>query len=309
MLASDARDENPAGAPMSQAPSGSDEATSDPGVPRIGWYRRTGGIGVIVAVGWLALIIVAAVFANLLPLQNPDEADFAAIAQGPGSSHLLGTDEIGRDILSRVIFGARISLIVGVVSVVLGMVVGGMLGLLAGYLRGAAERVVMLLTDSLLAFPALVLLLCLAAVFGSNLPTLITGLAILTVPTFIRLTRANSLVVSNREYVMAAKAYGSGTFRVILRDVVPNVTMPILAYSFVVMGVVIVAEGSLSFLGLGIPGPTPSWGSMIAGGRRDLATEPHIALIPGAVMFFTVLAFTVIGERYRRRFDTRAGAL
>lgn len=272
-------------------------------------YRRLGGIGTISSLGWIGLVVVLAAIADFLPIDDPEIADFTAIGRGPSSNHLLGTDEIGRDILSRVIFGARISLLVGVVSVILGMFVGGLLGLLAGYLRGWTERVVMVLTDSLLAFPALILLLCLAAVFGTNLPTLIVGLAILTVPTFIRLTRANSLVVSKREYVMAAKAYGSGTMRVILRDVVPNVTMPILAYSFIIMGVVIVAEGSLSFLGLGIPGPTPSWGSMIAGGRRDLADKPHIAMIPSAIMFVTVLAFTLVGERYRQRFDKRVGAL
>ncbi len=271
--------------------------------------RRKGGVGLIAAWTWVTVIIVAAVFADLLPLPDPNRADFLAIGVGPNGDHLFGTDEIGRDILTRVIYGARISLMVGLVSVLLGMFVGGMLGLLAGYLRGVTERVVMLLTDSLLAFPALVLLLCLAAVFGSNLPTLITGLAILTVPTFIRLTRANSLVVANREYVVAARAYGSSPLRVIIRDVVPNVSMPVLAYSFVVMGVVIVAEGSLSFLGLGVPGPTPSWGSMIAGGRRELESKSHIVLVPGAVMFITVLALTVIGERFRQRYDKREGAL
>jgi len=267
------------------------------------------GLGTWIAGGWLALVAVAAVLADLLPLDDPERADFLSIATGPDGNHWLGTDEIGRDILSRVIYGGRISLMVGVVSVVLGVVVGGMFGLLAGYLRGITERIVMLLTDALLAFPALVLLLCLAAVFGTNLPTLIIGLAVLTVPTFTRLTRANSLVVANREFVTASRAYGAKPMRVILRDIVPNVLMPVMAYCFIVMGVVIVAEGSLSFLGLGIPNPTPSWGGMIAGGRIDIGEKPHIVLIPGAVMFLTVLALTVLGERFRRRYDVKEAFL
>jgi peptide/nickel transport system permease protein len=267
------------------------------------------GIGTWIAAGWLVLVALAAVFADLLPLDDPERADFLSIGTGPDGNHWLGTDEIGRDILSRAIYGGRISLMVGVVSVVLGVVVGGMFGLLAGYLRGITEHIVMLLTDALLAFPALVLLLCLAAVFGTNLPTLIIGLAVLTVPTFTRLTRANSLVVANREFVMASRAYGSKPMRVILRDIVPNVLMPVMAYCFIVMGVVIVAEGSLSFLGLGIPNPTPSWGGMIAGGRIDIGEKPHIVLIPGAVMFLTVLALTWLGERFRQRYDVKEAFL
>lgn len=267
------------------------------------------GIGTWVAGGWLALVAVSAVLADLLPLDDPERADFLSIGTGPDGNHWLGTDEIGRDILSRVIYGGRISLMVGVVSVVLGVFVGGLFGLLAGYLRGVTERIVMLLTDALLAFPALVLLLCLAAVFGTNLPTLIIGLAVLTVPTFTRLTRANSLVVANREFVTASRAYGSKPMRVILRDIVPNVLMPVMAYCFIVMGVVIVAEGSLSFLGLGIPNPTPSWGGMIAGGRIDIGEKPHIVLMPGAVMFLTVLALTVLGEQFRKRYDVKEAFL
>lgn len=247
--------------------------------------------------------------AGILPLKDPNRSDFTRIAEGPSLTYWLGTDEVGRDIFARVIYGARVSLLIGVVSVILGMAVGGMLGMIAGYLKGRVEGVIVTVTDALLAFPALVLLLTLAAVFGQNLPTLILGLALLTVPTFIRLTRANTLVVSQREFVVAAKAYGSKSLRVMLRDVAPNVMMPLMAYCFIIAGVVIVAEGSLSFLGLGLPPPTPSWGGMIAGGRIDLDTTPHIVLMPGLVMFLTVLAFTMVGEHLRRGLDVREGVL
>ena len=265
--------------------------------------------GYVVSVGWLALLIAGTVLADLLPLPDRDRSDFTMIAAAPSWSHLLGTDEVGRDILARAVYGARVSLLVGVVSVLLGMFVGGLLGLLAGYLKGRVEAVIMTATDAMLAFPALVLLLTLAAVFGQNLPTLVLGLAVLTVPTFIRLTRANTLQIADREFVVAARAYGSKPWRVMVRDVVPNVTMPLAAYSFIIAGVVIVAEGSLSFLGLGIPPPTPSWGGMIAGGRTELDAHAHIVIMPGLVMFATVLAFTLIGEHFRRRFDTREGVL
>ncbi|MEX2627506.1 MAG: ABC transporter permease [Ilumatobacteraceae bacterium] len=258
---------------------------------------------------WIGALTFATVLAGVLPLKDPDRSDFSRLAEGPSWTHLLGTDEVGRDILSRVIYGARISLLIGIVSVILGMVVGGMLGMIAGYVKGRVEGVIVTITDALLAFPALVLLLTLAAVFGQNLPTLILGLALLTVPTFIRLTRANTLVISQREFVIAARAYGSKSLRVMMRDVAPNVIMPLMAYCFIIAGVVIVAEGSLSFLGLGLPPPTPSWGGMIAGGRIDLDTDPHIVLMPGAVMFITVLAFTMVGEHLRRGLDVREGVL
>jgi peptide/nickel transport system permease protein len=277
--------------------------------PRRPGRRKRREIAYWASVVWLVGVALAAIFANFLPLDDPNRSDFAAIAQPPSWEHWMGTDEVGRDILSRVVYGARVSLLVGVVSVLLGMFVGGLLGLSAGYIKGRVEAVIMTATDALLAFPALVLLLTLAAVFGQNLPNLVLGLAILTVPTFIRLTRANTLGVANREFVVAARAYGSKSLRVMLRDVVPNVIMPLAAYAFIIAGVVIVAEGSLSFLGLGLPPPTSSWGGMVAGGRQDLATSPHIVLMPGAVLFVTVLAFTMIGEHFRKRFDVREGVL
>lgn len=272
-------------------------------------FRPKRPIAYWVSLTWICVLTAAAVFAGVLPLRDPNRADFSRIAEGPSWTYWFGTDEVGRDIFARVIHGARVSLLIGIASVILGMVVGGMLGMIAGYLKGRAEGVIVTITDALLAFPALVLLLTLAAVFGQNLPTLVLGLALLTVPTFIRLTRANTLVISQREFVVAARAYGSRSLRVMMRDVAPNVIMPLMAYCFIIAGVVIVAEGSLSFLGLGLPPPTASWGGMIAGGRIDLDTKPHIVLMPGMVMFLTVLAFTMVGEHLRRNFDVREGVL
>ncbi|MFP4553631.1 MAG: ABC transporter permease [Actinomycetota bacterium] len=262
-----------------------------------------------IATGWLGLVVLAAILAPFLPLHDPNRSDFTSVAVTPNSDYWLGTDAVGRDILSRAIFGARISLVVGLASVLLGMSVGGLVGLIAGYLKGRVEAAVMVVTDALLAFPAIVLLLALMAVLGQSLPNLILGLAVLSVPTFIRLSRASALVLSQQEFVIAARAYGSRSWRVIMREIVPNVIPPMAAYGFVIIAVVIVAEGSLSFLGLGVPPPESSWGAMIANGRRDLTTIPHIALIPATIMFVTVLAFNLVGERLRKRFDVKEGAL
>lgn len=266
-------------------------------------------IAVWISMVWLLLVIIAAVLAPWLPLDDPERSDFAAIAATPSSEHWLGTDAVGRDTLSRTVFGARISLVVGLVSVALGMTAGSLFGLAAGYLRGRTETLVMIVTDAMLAFPAIVLLLALMAVLGQSLRNLILGLAVLSVPTFVRLARASSLVLSQQEFVLAARAYGSGTRRVILREIVPNVVPPMFAYGFVVIPVVIVAEGSLSFLGLGVPPPAPSWGAMIANGRADLTASPHVSLTPAMIMFLTVLAFNVVGERLRKRFDVKEAAL
>ncbi|MDZ7678517.1 MAG: ABC transporter permease [Acidimicrobiales bacterium] len=271
--------------------------------------RKPLAIAYWLAVGWVVLVLAAAVFADLLPLPDPIESDFTVLAQPPSLDHPLGTDEVGRDILSRSVFGARVSLVVGISSVLLGLVIGGLFGLGAGYLRGRTERVIMTMTDALLALPALVLLLTIAAVLGQSLRNIVLGLAILSIPTFIRLTRASTLVVSQREFVMASRSYGSRAVRVMLREILPNVVPPVAAYSFIIIGVVIVAEGSLSFLGLGVPPPTPSWGGMIAGGRISLTETPHIALSPSLVMFLTVLSFNFIGERLRKKFDVKESSL
>lgn len=268
--------------------------------------RRT---GLILSSAWLVLVVFGSIAAPYLPLPDPEVSDFSAVRSVPTADHVLGTDSIGRDTLSRALHGGRVSLVVGLLAVILGMAVGGLLGLIAGYIGGRIEATIMVLTDALLAFPAIILLLALTAVLGNSIRNLILGLAVLSVPTFIRLTRASTLVISQREFVTASRSYGSRSWRVIGKEVLPNVVLPLVAYGFVIIAVVIVAEGSLSFLGLGVPPPTSSWGAMIANGRRDLTTDPHIAMTPAAIMFLTVLAFNVVGERLRHQLDFREGIL
>ena len=272
--------------------------------------RRPRDILVKLAAGWLILIVLLALFASVLPIPAYDlRIDKPALGPSLDLPRLLGTDALGRSTLSRLVYGARVSLAVGFVSVLIGMVVGGTLGLLAGYLRGVFEKIANILTDSLLAYPPLVLLLALTSTMGSSLRSLVISLGLLAVPTFTRLARANTMAFAQREFVTASRALGGRRLRIVFREILPNVVFPVASYAFVMAAVLIVAEGSLSFLGLGIPPPSPSWGGMIAAAKDRLATQPQLVFIPAAAMFLTIFALNVVGDRARRRFDVRESAL
>jgi peptide/nickel transport system permease protein len=268
------------------------------------------GLGAVfwVALGWIVVVVVLAVCADLLPLSDPSKQALLARRAAPGVAHLFGTDALGRDILARVIYGARSSLAVGLLAPFIATVVGGALGLLSGYFRGWLETLTVGATDVLLAFPPLVLALAMTAYLGQSIPNLIIVLAILTVPAVTRVARAATLAVSEREFVTAARALGASHARILWREILPNVMLPLGAYFLVLVAVIIVAEAILSFLGLGVPPPAPSWGSMIGEGRDSLDVAPHIAFIPAAAIFLTVLAFNLVGDTLRAVTDPRHGA-
>ncbi len=267
--------------------------------------RRTLGIVFWLAVAWIALVLLLALCAPLLPLADPAKMSLLARRAPPSAAHLLGTDALGRDLLSRLIFGARSSLAVGLLAPLVATMIGGTLGLLAGYCRGWLETVTVGASDVLLAFPPLVLALAVTAYLGQSVPNLILVLAILTVPAVTRIARAGTLGVREREFVTAARALGASHARIVLREILPNIMLPLIAYFLVLVAVIITAEGILSFLGLGVPPPLPSWGSMIAEGRDSLDLAPQIAFIPAAAMFLTVLAFNLVGDRLRSITDPR----
>ena len=270
---------------------------------------RRGRLVFWLAVAWIAIVASAAIAADWLPLTSPSEMDLLARRAGPGADHWLGTDALGRDILSRLVFGARISLTVGLVAPMLGLVIGGGLGMLAGYFRGWLETLVVGSIDVLLAFPPLVLALAITTYLGQSVLNITITLGILSIPALTRVARAGTMTFAERDFVTAARARGAGHGRILMRELLPNIALPLIAFFLLAVAVIIVVEGALSFLGLGVPPPTPSWGGMIAEGRDSLDTAPSIAFLPAGTMFLTVLAFNMVGDRLRALTDPRPGAL
>ena len=260
------------------------------------------------SVAWIVVLVLAAVFADFLPLPGygkpvgpPRMSPFTNWGEGLA----LGTDAFGRSNLSRVIYGARASMLIGILAATIGLVIGGFVGLISGYRRGWSDRSSSFVVDTLLAFPPLVLLLTLTAVLQPKLSTLLLGLSILVIPTFVRLERASAMAWAERPFVLAARSYGTKDLRIAVRHVLPNSILTLITYIPTVISAMIVAEGSLSFLGLGLPSPTPSWGGMIAEGKTALRTAPSVVFVPAAVVFLTVLAFNIVGEHVRSRYDSR----
>ncbi len=280
-------------------------------VPQPVRRRRRSHVSLWLALLWLSLVLVCAVGAEWLPLRyDPNiTADFSATSEPPSWDHLLGTDALGRDTLARVVYGARVSLVVGTFAILFGMAVGGTLGLVAGYFQRRTERIVMGFVDVLLAFPALVLALTIAAFLGASLVNVTLAVGVISVPAFARITRAATLSLSQREYVVAARSLGASDLRILLTELLPNVGLAMLTFGLVAVAAAIVGEASLSFLGLSIPPPDPSWGGMIAAGRTEIASAPYVCLIPAAVLFLTVLCLNVAGDRVRARFDVREASL
>ena len=273
--------------------------------------RKLGGL-FWVSVGWMTLIVVLAVLAPVLPMPEPSRTGFTCPRCGPLDGALLGGDSLGRDIFSRLLSGARVSLVVGFVSIGLGMLVGGFLGIAAGYYRGRLETVIMTLIDALLAFPSLVLLLALVTFIADNDATVLhvtLAIGVLTIAPFCRLARASTLSITHQEYVLAARTIGSTHRRIIRREILPNVIPAALSFALIGVAFAIVAEGGLAFLGLSVGAPTATWGGMINDGRLVLRDAAHVALIPSFAMFLTVLALNYIGDGLSARYGMRDSAL
>ncbi len=279
--------------------------------------RWRGQLGLAIPVIWITLVTLGALLApwlNKVPGIRLLKYDKIVAKKGltPSAKHWLGTDEIGRSILSRLIWGGRVALAVGIVSVLVALIVGGFIGLIAGYYRGKIELVLMTLASTILSFPALILVLSIVAFLGNNLRNIVAAIAIVAIPAFARQAYAVTLAVSQREYVMAARSLGAKNKRIIIREVLPNVILPLSAYALVITAVAIVAEGGLAFLGASVERPTPSWGTMINDGRKLLVSDPsiwHISMIPVACMFLTVLSLNLIGDRVRGLIDGKESKL
>ncbi|MCO5178110.1 MAG: ABC transporter permease [Thermomicrobiales bacterium] len=252
----------------------------------------------------IVLMILMAIFAPIIAPYRPDAVDFASVLQGPSREHLLGTDNLGRDVLSRTIYGSRVSLQVGIIAVGISLIIGTVLGLVAGYTSGSfLDSLIMRCMDALLAFPTLVLALAITAALGPSLTNVMIAVGVVGIPSYARLIRGQVLSVGQNEYVEAARTVGASDARIIWRHIMPNVTAPLIVQASIGVAFAILAEASLSFLGLGVQPPTPSWGGMLSIGKDYLQYAAWMALVPGAAIFLIVLAFNFLGDGIRDALD------
>jgi peptide/nickel transport system permease protein len=271
------------------------------------WKKLRSNRSVLIGFGIIFFFVLLAVLAPVLPIPNPTKTDWSAVRKPPSISHWLGTDDIGRDELARMIWGAQASLLAGVVSVMITIVVSVPVGLVAGYFGGWVDQVISRITDALLATPFLILAIALAAFLGPSLTNAMVAIGVSAMPIFIRVTRGQVLAVKTEDYVESARAIGLGHFRIITHYILPNVFSAILVQSTLSIAVAIIAEASLSFLGLGQQPPAPSWGSMLNTARDFLEQAPWMALWPGIVIFLVVIGFNLLGDGLRDAFDPREG--
>ena len=262
--------------------------------------------GAMVALGVVVFFIVIATLAGILSPYDPIATSWSAVRKAPSAAHWFGTDEIGRDVLSRVIFGTRASLLAGVVSVSIALAFGVPIGLAAGYLGGWIDALISRMTDAMLACPFLILAIALAAFLGPSLSNAMIAIGISATPIFIRLTRAQVLQVKVEDYVEAARAVGNSHLRIALRHILPNVVPPLIVQATLAVAAAIIAEAALSFLGLGQQPPAPSWGSMLNTAKNYIDNAPWMAIWPGVSIFLLVLSFNLLGDGLRDAFDPRS---
>lgn len=263
---------------------------------------RLGAVGFLI----VTTVILMALFAPEIALHDPNEQNIATAQLAPPSlEHPMGTDQFGRDIFSRIVYGARLSLEVSVTAVSFAVLVGVPLGLLAGYYKGYTDEVIMRGMDVIFSFPAIVLAIAIMAVLGQSLVNLIIAIGVVYTPIFARVTRSGVLSVREEEYVTAAKSIGDSNFNVILKDVLPNVLAPIIVQATVSLAFAILAESALSFLGLGTPPPTPSWGRMLSSSRNFMETAWWTVTFPGIAIMITILGFNFLGDTIRDTLDPK----
>jgi len=261
----------------------------------------TGAIGGII----LLVVLIIAVLAPWISPYDPNQVNIEQILSAPFSAHWLGTDHLGRDILSRLIWGSRISLAAGVLASLVSMLLGTAIGILSGFSGGWVDAVIQRFVDALLSVPSLILMIAVAAAFGASLTNALIAIGISGTPSFVRLVRGQVLAVREREYVMGARALGAGGFRIAWKHILPNIGSALIVWTSLRIAGAILAEASLSFLGLGVQPPTPSWGSMIATGNEYLAVAWWTSLFPGAAVFLLVLGANLFGDGLRDLTDPR----
>ncbi len=261
--------------------------------------------GAMLGLAIVLVFVLLAVFAPVLAPQDPLQTSWSAVRKAPSAQYWFGTDEIGRDVLSRVIWGARASLLAGLVSVCIAMALGVPIGLLAGYMGGWVDGVISRFTDAMLAVPFLILAIALAAFLGPSLTNAMIAIGVSATPIFIRLTRGQVLAVKVEDFVEAARAVGNPHWRIALRHILPNTLPPLIVQATLAIAAAVIAEASLSFLGLGQQPPAPSWGSMLNTAKNYVDNAPWMAIWPGVSIFLLVLSFNLLGDGLRDALDPR----
>lgn len=271
------------------------------------WARLRKGLVVWIPAGFVLLLLLVCFLGPLvLPLPAPIGGSILESGLPPGTpGHPLGTDVNGNDVLSRLIYGGRASLAIAIAVNLIGLGLGGVIGALSGYLGGRSDTVIMRVLDVFIAFPSLVLTIAIAQILGPSLPNTILALTVFAVPAFARIARSATLRVVNMPFMQAAELSGSPWWRILLRHIAPNIIPQMLNFALLGMGIVIVTEGALSFLGMGIPAPSPSWGNMIYEGQQSLSATPLLVLWPSLALLVTVLAFNMLGENVRDEMSGR----
>ncbi len=263
---------------------------------------------VILPLAWLVLTFGAAVLAPWLPLEDPTRQSLLRILAEPSATQWFGADSLGRDVFSRTIYGLRVTFVVSLGSVAVGLWFGTVLGVVAGYFQGRWDKSITALVNIILAFPPLVLTIAIMSYPGFPMLKLIAALGLVFIPAFARMARANTMLYARQDFVTAAHAIGMGDLRIILREIAPNLVVPMLVYSLLMVAVAAVAEASLSFLGLSVPPPEPSLGGMISAERSNILQAPYAVFYPAQALFLTIFALNLLGEHVQRRMNVREGA-
>ncbi|GKX58413.1 glutathione ABC transporter permease GsiD [Leminorella grimontii] len=270
------------------------------------WRKfRKQHVAVAAGVFVLLLVIIAVLSPWLTPFDPENYFDYERLNEGPSALHWFGVDSLGRDILSRIIAGTKISLAAGFFSVALGAVIGTFMGLMAGYYEGWWDRITMRISDVLFAFPGILLAIGVVAIMGSGMTNVIVAVAIFSIPAFARLVRGNTLVIKNLTYVEAVRSLGASDWTIIMRHILPGTVSSIVVYFTMRIGTSIITAASLSFLGMGAQPPTPEWGAMLNEARADMVMAPHVAIFPSIAIFLTVLAFNLLGDGLRDALDPK----
>lgn len=270
------------------------------------WRRfKKQPVGIVAAIFVLLLVFIAVFAPWVAPFDAENFFDYDMLNSGPSATHWFGVDPLGRDIFSRILMGTRISLAAGFLSVLVGGFIGTAFGLLAGYYEGWWDRIVMRISDVLFAFPGILLALGVVAILGSSMTNVVVAVSVFSVPAFARLVRGNTLVLKQQTYIEAERSIGASDWTIIVRHILPGTISSIVVYFSMRVGTSIITAASLSFLGMGAQPPTPEWGAMLNEARADMVTSPHVALFPSLAIFFTVLAFNLLGDALRDALDPK----